>query len=221
MAQSRAFISLKNHKENFKNNPKCRLINPAKNNLGLLSKQVLDRINNNIRSKTNSNQWRNTKSVIDWFSNIREKKHSFLPYAMQFTTVSDEDVEINTHSRKTLLFDENETWIKRCHSLMFNVPVGCYDRAEVCELVGLFTLSKLSSEFPNDGIGLYRDDGLAVLKNINARSADKARKVFCNLGLSTLGAREPVPGHWHKMALCSHFEYIATPFRPVRRHFET
>ena len=129
MAQRQAFISLKNHKENFENNPKRRLLNPAKNNLWLLSKQVLDRINKNIWSKTNSNRWRNTKSVIDWFSNIREKKkHSFLifdivdfypsisehllklslTYAMQFTTVSDEDIEINTHSRKTLLFDKND-----------------------------------------------------------------------------------------------------------------
>ena len=194
MAETQAFISLKNHKETFENNPKP-------NNPRLLSKQVLDRINNNIRSKTNSNQWRNTKSVIDWFSNIREKKkRSFLifdivdfypsisehllklslTYSMQFTTVSDEHVEINTHSRKTLLLDKNETWIKRCHSPMFDVPMSCYDGAEVCELVGLFILSKLSSEYPNDSIGLYRDDGLAVSKNMNARSADKARKVFCN-----------------------------------------
>ena len=99
---------------------------------------------------------------------------------MQFTTVSDEDVEINTHARKTLLFDKNKTWIKRSDSPMFNVPMGCYDGAEVCELVGLFILSKLSSEYPNDSIGLYRDDGLAVFKNMNARSADKAREVFCN-----------------------------------------
>ena len=81
MAHRQAFISLKDHKENFENNPKCRLINPAKNNLGLISKQILDRINNAIRSKTNSNQWRNTRSVVDWFSNIREKsKHSFLVF---------------------------------------------------------------------------------------------------------------------------------------------
>ena len=67
MAHGQAFISLKDHKENFENDPKCRLINPAKNNLGLISKQTLDRINSTIRSKTNSNQWRNTRSVIDWF----------------------------------------------------------------------------------------------------------------------------------------------------------
>ena len=30
MKKREAFISLKDHKENFENNPKCRLINPAK-----------------------------------------------------------------------------------------------------------------------------------------------------------------------------------------------
>ena len=32
MKKREAFISLKDHKENFENNPKCRLINPAKAN---------------------------------------------------------------------------------------------------------------------------------------------------------------------------------------------
>ena len=36
-ARQQAFISLKDHKENFQNNPKCRPLNPAKNNLGLIS----------------------------------------------------------------------------------------------------------------------------------------------------------------------------------------
>jgi septation ring formation regulator EzrA len=31
MKKLEAFISLKDHKENFENNPKCRLINPATN----------------------------------------------------------------------------------------------------------------------------------------------------------------------------------------------
>ena len=33
MKKREAFISLKDHKENFENNPKCRLINPAKKRL--------------------------------------------------------------------------------------------------------------------------------------------------------------------------------------------
>ncbi len=40
-----AFITLKDHKENFNNNPKCRLLNPTKSEIGLVSKQILERIN--------------------------------------------------------------------------------------------------------------------------------------------------------------------------------
>ena len=60
---------------------------------------------------------------------------------------------------------------------MFDVAVGCYDGAEVCELVGLYILHKLSSKFPGD-IGLYRDNGLATFKNMSARAGDKVRKDF-------------------------------------------
>ena len=73
MFRKQDFISLKDHKENFLNNPKCRLINPAKSDLDFVSKTILDRINNSIRSKVNVNQWRNTQSVVEWFSNIKEK----------------------------------------------------------------------------------------------------------------------------------------------------
>jgi hypothetical protein len=38
MKKREAFISLKDHKENFENNLKCRLINPAKSESGKLSK---------------------------------------------------------------------------------------------------------------------------------------------------------------------------------------
>ena len=37
-----AYISLKDHKENFRNHPTCRLINQCKSQIGLISKQILD-----------------------------------------------------------------------------------------------------------------------------------------------------------------------------------
>jgi hypothetical protein len=64
MKKREAFISLKDHKENFENNPKCRLINPTKSESGKLSKVILGKINSNLRQKLNSNQWRNTQQVI-------------------------------------------------------------------------------------------------------------------------------------------------------------
>ncbi|PIK38369.1 putative multidrug and toxin extrusion protein 1 [Apostichopus japonicus] len=57
MATKQAFITLKDHKDNFENNLPCRLINPAKSN-SLISKAILDRINNAIRIATKVNQWR-------------------------------------------------------------------------------------------------------------------------------------------------------------------
>ncbi len=54
--------------------------------------------------------------------------------------------------------------------------MGSYDGAEICELVGLFILNKLGQKFGKENIGLYRDDGLAIMKSKSARLADKTRK---------------------------------------------
>ena len=54
--------------------------------------------------------------------------------------------------------------------------MGSYDWAEVCELVGLFLLNKLATGFGKDNVGLYRDDGLLILKGTGGRQADQARK---------------------------------------------
>ncbi len=57
MKKHEAFILLEDHKENFENNPKCQLINPAESESGKLSKITLDKINSNLRKTLNLNQW--------------------------------------------------------------------------------------------------------------------------------------------------------------------
>ena len=54
--QNQYFITLKDHKENFQNNPKCRLINPAKSEIWIVSKHYIDQINKSTREKLNINQ---------------------------------------------------------------------------------------------------------------------------------------------------------------------
>ena len=54
--QNPYFITLKDLKENFWNNPKCRLINPTKSDIGIVDKHYIDRINTSIREKLNVNQ---------------------------------------------------------------------------------------------------------------------------------------------------------------------
>ena len=59
---------------------------------------------------------------------------------------------------------------------LFDVTMGSYDGAEVCELVGLFILNSLAKKYGKERVGLYRDDGLILLSGTSARLADKARK---------------------------------------------
>ena len=49
------------------------------------------------------------------------------------------------HSRKTLFFHGREPFIKREGNENFDVPMGCFDGPEVCELVGTYILSQLNS----------------------------------------------------------------------------
>jgi hypothetical protein len=59
--------------------------------------------------------------------------------------------------------------------------MGCFDGAEICELVGLYILNDLSRKFEKDFVGLYRDDGLALIKGKSGRVIDNARKDLCKL----------------------------------------
>lgn len=51
----------------------------------------------------------------------------------------------------------------------------------VCELVGLYLLNQLKDIIPKECIGLYRDDGLAVVKNANGPLLDRMRKKIIEL----------------------------------------
>ena len=73
--KNNCFIILKHHKENFLNNPKTRLLNPAKNELGRISEAILGKINLNLRNTTKSNQWQNTYDVISWFKSVKNKQN--------------------------------------------------------------------------------------------------------------------------------------------------
>ena len=51
-----------------------------------------------------------------------------------------------------------------------------YDRAEICELAGIYILSRLSNIIDNNDCGLYRADGFLVLRNVNGQQIDRVRK---------------------------------------------
>ena len=74
LLENQAFITTKDPKPNFPNNIKCRLINPAKSNLGKIRKQIFQEINKVIRQSTNLQQWQSTPAVIVWFKTSPKRK---------------------------------------------------------------------------------------------------------------------------------------------------
>ena len=64
--------------------------------------------------------------------------------------------------------------------------MGAFNGAEVCEAVGNFLLYQLSKNYNKKDIGLYRDDGLAIFKNVSGSKAEKTKKIYKNcLKIST------------------------------------
>ena len=206
IAKKEAYVTIKDHKKNFHDNPKCRLINPTKTQIGKISKMILQSINSSIREKTGLKQWRNTKAAIEWFKGIENKtrknfiqldivnfypsiKEELFRKAIEFSEET-ELITANTkeclyNARKSLLFSNDAPWTKK--DGLFDVTMGAYDGAEVCELVGLYILSKLKTEQPDINIGLYRDDGLGVHKKLPGPTLTRKRKdiekLFKDVGL--------------------------------------
>ena len=133
-AERPAFISLKDHEENFKRNTKCRLINPVKSEMGIVSKTFLEKINSNLNNHLCYNQWRSTSTVTEWFRAIENKKSykfikfdiaEFYPsisaelleksinFARGIVEIEDKMINIIKHSRKSLLFHNGNAWIKK------------------------------------------------------------------------------------------------------------
>ena len=162
--ENESYITIKDHKEEFPNKTSCRLINQSKSDVGKISKTILDKIVTKIDSLINVNRWKNSISVIEVYKTILNKDkyrfvifdiESFYPSislelfneALNFAKtlgISETEVSKMMPPRKTLLFNDSKPWLKKFGNEDFDVPIGCFDGAEVCELVGSFILTKLS-----------------------------------------------------------------------------
>ena len=110
---------------------------------------------------------------MKWFIVISDKKNSsfiqldinklypsinkdILKNAIQFaklhTTTDDKDFHLIMPCGKFLLFLGNETWKKKSSESYFDVTMGCFDGAEICELVGLYIQSNLENILPKTNL---------------------------------------------------------------------
>ena len=126
--KNQCFATLKDHKENFENNPTVRLIDPCKPEIGKIAKDLLENINHSVRTQTKLKQWRNTPEVINWFKSLQNKQSlkfikfdvvNFYPnitetllinslnWARQYVDISQQDETLILKAKKSLLFNDN------------------------------------------------------------------------------------------------------------------
>ena len=148
------------------------------------------------------NQWKNTSPVLRWYNKIPNKTQcSFIQFdikgfylsitrglmkkAIEFgktiADIPDEDLSVIMQLRKTLLFSAKVPCVKKEMDEDFDVPMGCYDSAEVCEIVGSYILNLLGNILVKDLVGLYGDDGLAIVRNLSAPEIERKRKAIIKL----------------------------------------
>ena len=76
---------------------------------------------------------------------------------------------------RLVLFSKHKIWVKKGNS-SFDVTMGSFDGAEICEIVGLYLLDKLSNLLGKENVGLHRDDGLAAINSCSGPVLDTTRK---------------------------------------------
>lgn len=195
-----AFLTLKDHKPALHDHLPCRLINPSKSTISVISKHILDDINTTFTNKTKINQWKNTSGVLKRFNGLQPKEslsficfdvcdfyptitekllHKALDFANSYRPISEHERDIIIHAKRSLLFSINIPWEKKTSNNRFNVTMGSFDGTETCELVGCYILSLLTEKYGNS-IGLYCDDGLSSF-NKTPQKIEKCKKDICKI----------------------------------------
>ena len=208
MIERKAFISIKDHKTNFPNNIQYRLINPARNNLGKVTQQIIRNAVSSVKEQTNLNLWMGTSEVLKWYEANKKQGAQFIQYDIEayfpsiseplldkaldfangFHKINEEQKKMIKTCRKSILFgSEGEAWTK--NNTNFDVTMGSLDGVEISELIGLFMLNEVRNitGLNQRNSGLYRDDGLILLEKCRGPKRERIvkdlHKLFKSHGL--------------------------------------
>ena len=101
-----------------------------------------------------------------------------IKFAQRDVTITPEEIDIFMSAKNTLVFNKNMPWQKTDADDLFDVTMGSYDGTETCELGGTYILSATNNIIPKENIGLYRDDGLAIV-HMTPQEKENVKKQLC------------------------------------------
>ena len=101
----------------------------------------------------NKNRNKNNASFIvfdieSFYPSISPKLfHKAINFVKTVCDIPDKDISIIMQSVRTLLFNNRNPLLKKSGNKEFDVPMGCFDVVDVCELVGVYILYLLRTVF--------------------------------------------------------------------------
>ena len=114
--------------------------------------------------------------IIDFYPSITKNiLIDSINYARKYIDITVEQYEIILACRKTVLKNNDSTWVKNGLD-NFDVPMGGYDSSQIADLVGLYILDILTRIISPQQVGLYRDDGLLYIPNSNGPLSSSIQK---------------------------------------------
>ena len=132
------------------------------------------------KQKTNQSRFLNF-GVVDFYPSIYEDLIvKSITFAKIHTDINDDAIETVFNARKTLLFSGSNVWVKQPVDT-FDVALGSSYGVKVCELVGFYLLDQLGKVLGKKNVGLYRDDGLAVIVSGSGPAIELTRKKITKL----------------------------------------
>ena len=109
---------------------------------------------------------------------LEETLDNAILFAQEYIDIPEKDLRLIKHCRKSLLCNDNKVYNdnkpskKKNTENCLDVTMGSFDGTEICELVGIHILSLLSNNFEKQSTGLYRDNGLVLLRNKSKQKTD-------------------------------------------------
>ena len=123
--------------------------------MGIVRITFLEEINNKLNKHQCYNQWCITFTVIECFRAIENKKpckfikfhypliseellKTFFDFARNIIEIEDKIIDVIKHARKSLLFHDGNTRVKKQRNSLFDVTMEIWNEAvTICELLGL------------------------------------------------------------------------------------
>ena len=66
-----------------------------------------------------------------------------IKFGKKYTEIKDSEVKIIKNAAKSILHNDGVSWVKK-KTRPFDITMGSYHGAEVCKLIGLYMMSKIT-----------------------------------------------------------------------------